>query len=59
MSADREQVQAEGDRLIDHILGVLGEFDKKTLAAIADERDRIRPDGWSQKMIREYLDVWS
>lgn len=51
-------VQEQSDLLIEGILGVLGQFDKETLAMIADERDRIHPHGWSQRMIREYLDVW-
>ena len=55
----RSEVTDAVDRLIDEILGVLGGFDKDLLRRVADHRDGIRVDGWIQKMIREYLEVWT
>jgi hypothetical protein len=46
------------DRLLDGITVALQEFDTETLRAIADYRDTINPDGWMQRLIREYVDVW-
>ena len=46
------------ERLLDGIILQFGEFDTDTLNGIADYRDAIRPDGWMQRMIREYVDVW-
>jgi len=46
------------ERLLDGIIVALAEFDTETLVAIADYRDAIRPDGWMQRLIREYVDVW-
>lgn len=46
------------DRLLDGIIVALQEFDTETLLAIADYRDTIHEDGWMQKLIREYVDVW-
>ena len=46
------------EELLDGFLVALGEVDTETLAAIADYRDAIRPNGWMQRCIREYLEVW-
>jgi len=46
------------DELLDGFLVALGEVDTDTLVAIADYRDAIRPDGWMQRCIREYVEVW-
>ncbi len=48
----------EADRLLDGITAALQEFDTETLRAIAAYRDEINPDGWMQKLIREYVEVW-
>lgn len=55
--ADQETV-AKADDLVSGIVVVLQEFDTETLLAIADFRDTIRPDGWMQSLIREYVEVW-
>lgn len=46
------------DRLLDGITVALQEFDTPTLRAIADYRDTIHKDGWMQRLIREYVEVW-
>jgi hypothetical protein len=46
------------DLLLDGITVALQDFDTATLLAIADYRDSIRPDGWMQNLIREYVEVW-
>jgi hypothetical protein len=46
------------EELLDGFLVALGEVDTATLVAIAEYRDAIRPGGWMQSCIREYLDVW-
>lgn len=48
----------EAERLLDSFIVALGEFDTETLRAIADYRDTIRPDGWMQQCIREYVETW-
>lgn len=54
----RTEVSDAADRLLDGITVALQEFDTETLLAIADYRDSIRADGWMQKLIREYVEVW-
>lgn len=46
------------DELLGGIIDALSEFDTDTLRAIADYREAIHPDGWLQRLIREYVDVW-
>jgi hypothetical protein len=46
------------DLLLDGITMALQQFDTKTLNEIADYRDSINPDGWMQKLIRQYVEVW-
>lgn len=46
------------EELLDGFLVALGEVDTETLVAIADYRDAIRPNGWLQTCIREYVEVW-
>jgi hypothetical protein len=46
------------EALLDGFVLALGEVDTETLEKIADYRDAIRPGGWMQQCIREYLDVW-
>lgn len=46
------------DLLLDGIIMALQEFDTETLLGIADYRDSIHKDGWMQRLIREYVDVW-
>jgi hypothetical protein len=46
------------DELLDGFLVALAQVDTETLSAIADYRHAIHPDGWMQRCIREYLDVW-
>jgi hypothetical protein len=57
--AELERCAAKpAEELLDGLLCELGRVDTDTLQAIADYRHAIRPDGWMQKMILEYLDVW-
>ena len=51
-------VERAADELLDGITVALQEFDTDTLLAIADYRDTIHKDGWMQRLIREYVDVW-
>jgi hypothetical protein len=53
-----ELAAASAERLLDGIIVVLQDFDTETLLRIADHRDAIHPDGWMQRLIREYVDVW-
>lgn len=46
------------EELLDGFILELARLDTETLHAIADYRDAIRPDGWLQRCIREYVDVW-
>lgn len=46
------------EELLERFLDAMGHVDTETLEAIADYRDAIRPNGWLQTCIREYLDVW-
>ncbi len=46
------------DRLLDGVTMALQEFDTETLLGIADYRDSISKDGWMQKLIRDYVEVW-
>lgn len=46
------------DRLLDGIMMALQEFDTDTLLGIADYRDTLDPEGWMQKLIRDYVEVW-
>jgi hypothetical protein len=46
------------EELLNGFLVELGQFDTETLLSIADYRDAIRPDGWLQRCIREYVEVW-
>ncbi len=46
------------DELLDGFTMALSEVDTETLNAIADYRDAIHPDGWMQRCIREYIEVW-
>lgn len=52
------EISDQADRLLDGITVALQEFDTETLRAIADYRDTIHEDGWMQKLIREYVEVW-
>ena len=46
------------DRLLDGCVIALQDFSTEELRAMADRRDEIHADGWMQRMIREYVDVW-
>jgi hypothetical protein len=46
------------EHLLDGFILAMQEFDTETLLAIADDRDEIDPDGWMQKCIRGYVEVW-
>jgi hypothetical protein len=48
----------KADKLLEGFIGALGDFSTEDLRGIADYRDAIRPDGWMQRCIREYVDVW-
>lgn len=54
----RTTISEKADDLCDAITVVLQEFDTETLDAIADYRDTIHKDGWMQRLIREYVEVW-
>jgi hypothetical protein len=51
-------VERAAEELLDGFIVALQDFDTDTLCAIADYRDEIAPDGWMQRLIREYVDVW-
>lgn len=51
-------VTGASERLLDGFIVELSKLDTETLRAIAAERDEIDPDGWMQRCIRGYLDVW-
>lgn len=61
---DEEFVELErkasrpAEELLDGFLLALAEVDTETLIAISQYRDVIRPNGWMQTCIREYLEVW-
>ncbi len=55
---DRHQVADLADDLVEDIAVALQHFDTPTLRAIADYRDSICEDGWMQRLIREYVEVW-
>ncbi len=46
------------EELLDGFTMALQDVDTETLNAIADYRDAIRPNGWMQRCIREYVEVW-
>lgn len=46
------------EELLDGFILELANVDTETLTAIADYREAIHPDGWMQRCIREYMDVW-
>lgn len=46
------------DRLLDGVTVALQEFTTEELRQVASYRDEIHPDGWMQRMIREYVEVW-
>jgi hypothetical protein len=48
----------KADELLDGFLMALQDFTTEELRGIADYRDAIRPGGWMQRGIREYVDVW-
>ena len=54
----RSETSDAADRLLDGITVALQEFDTETLLAIADYRDSIHKDGWMQRLVREYVEVW-
>lgn len=54
----RTEISDAADRLLDGFTVALQEFDTTTLLAIADYRDTIHKDGWMQRVIREYVEVW-
>jgi hypothetical protein len=54
----RTETSDAADRLLDGIIVALQEFDTETLNTIADYRDTLDPDGWMQRMIRAYIEVW-
>jgi hypothetical protein len=56
--ADEQTPAEKADRLLSELIVALQDFSTDDLRAIADYRDTLHPDGWMQKMIREYLDVW-
>jgi hypothetical protein len=63
-SADREFVVLErafakkAEELLDGFTVALQDFSTEDLRGIAAYRDSIHPDGWMQRVIREYVDVW-
>lgn len=52
------EVGKHADELLDAFIVAMQDFDTATLLGIAEYRDRIHPDGWMQRLIREYLSVW-
>lgn len=46
------------ERLLGGVIVALQEFDTETLEGIAALCDEMYADGWMQKMIREYVEVW-
>jgi hypothetical protein len=52
------EIEQDADLLLDGITVALQEFDTNTLVAIAECRDRIHKDGWMQRLIREYVEIW-
>ena len=53
-----DEIDAKAEQLLDGFIIALQDFDTETLEAIADRRHEIRQDGWMQKMIEEYVEVW-
>jgi len=51
-------VSSWADNLLDEITLVLQEHKTEELEAIAAYRDKIYANGWMQRMIREYIEVW-
>lgn len=55
---DPSPIDDASERLLDGFIVAMQEFDTETLRAIADRRDQINKDGWMQRIIREYVEVW-
>jgi len=51
-------VSSWADNLLDEITLVLQEHKTAELEAIAAYRDKVWKDGWMQRLIREYIEVW-
>jgi len=51
-------VDDAAELLLDALIMALQDFDTDALLAIAALRDKMRPDGWMQTMIREYVETW-
>jgi hypothetical protein len=52
------RVVREEEVLLHSFSLALSQFDTKTLLAIAAYRDEIDPDGWYQKIIRDFVEEW-
>ena len=55
---ERTPVDDAADRLLDRVMGALEEFDTETLEAISALRSEVHPDGWMQKMINGYVEMY-
>lgn len=55
---ERDAISNAADLLLDGITMALQQFDTDTLLAIADHRDKIHKEGWMQKLIRDYVEMW-
>lgn len=55
--SDRE-IERKAEELLDGCIMALQQFDTKTLERISDYRKRVYADGWIQKMIDDYIEVW-
>ena len=53
-----EHVSALADRWLDAVTVGMGEFTTEDLLAVAEYRERISPECWSARMIREYVECW-
>lgn len=55
---ERDEIDDAAEDLLGGFILEMGQLDTETLVAIAERREQINPDGWMQKAIRGYLEVW-
>jgi hypothetical protein len=46
------------DLVVDGCVVAMQDFTWAELSAVADQEEKINPDGWLPKLVREYLNVW-
>lgn len=54
----RDALVLDAELIVNGIVSVLSEYSAERLREIAALRAEIRPEGWMQQVIREYLEVW-